>query len=81
MTEMFDAHIEKLAKHIADKAIDKDTPFAESLDAFKQLTAYYALTLRHREEPPPDEDSSNFSNFGKRLDAAQEQPNGRRSRS
>jgi len=76
MTKPIDKHLTELSEHIADKAMQKDTSFAESLDAFKSLTAYYGLLLKTR-TPTEDDESPNFANFGKALDEAQEEhPNG-----
>ena len=77
MTETFDKHMEKVAKHIADKAVHKDTIFAESLDAFKQLTAYYGLLLKNKDAPDPDADGATFGDFGRRMNEAEEPINGR----
>lgn len=46
--------ITKVAEHVADRAIDGDTPFSESLDALGKLTAFYGLVLKHhgfKEDP------------------------------
>lgn len=75
MTDFKD-EIAKVAKHIADKAVNKDTSFAESLDAFKQLTLYYGLLLKNKGVPETDEDDSNFVNFGKRFGREQETDDG-----
>lgn len=74
MTDFSD-ELAKVAKHIAKKAIDKDTSFGDSVDAFKHLTLYYALLLKNKGIPEDDEDASNFVNFGKRFDK-QESENG-----
>lgn len=42
-----DTEIDKLVKHIAVKAADPDTPFAESVDALKALTAYLTVARKH----------------------------------
>lgn len=44
----FETHFAKVAKLIADKASHEDTPFAEVIDAFKAMTAYYALVLKKK---------------------------------
>ena len=73
MTPTFENRMTKIAQHIADKAVNKDTPFAESLDAFKSLTAYYALLLKNKTAPEDDPDAANFDNFGKRFGATAEE--------
>jgi len=55
----FDAELAKLAKAIVQKATQENTPFEESVDAFKALTAYYALRLKHK--PDEDEPDDGFS--------------------
>ena len=39
--------LDQLAKAISDKAQEDATEFKDKLDAFKFLTAYYALLLKH----------------------------------
>lgn len=55
----FSKSFDKIAKQIADKAAHKDTPFAEIIEAFKVMTAYYALLLKHKGKPSED-DSAGF---------------------
>ena len=52
--------LDKLVKDIADKAAQKDTPFTETLDAFKALHAYYALLLKNKGDPADDAAGSGF---------------------
>ena len=70
----FKKNFDKVAKNIADKAANKDTPFAEVIDAFKAMTAYYALQLKHKDAP--DEDTSGFD-FANGIGAEQEHDDGR----
>jgi hypothetical protein len=53
-------NLDKLAKDIADKAVQKDTPFTETLDAFKALHAYYALLLKNKGGPADETGVSGF---------------------
>jgi hypothetical protein len=72
------ADLDKLAGSIANKATDKDTPFAERLDAFKALSAYYGLLLKTRSKSDEDSDEPNFADFTSALaDPAEEPSNGR----
>lgn len=71
---VFETELATLAKSIVQKAILGDTPFDESVDAFKALTTYYALRLKHK-QGDDDEDDSEFS-FGKTSFADEEKPNG-----
>lgn len=57
----FDESFAAIAKIMKDKASDKDTPFAEITDAFKALTAYYALVLKHRKGGTKDDDGFDFA--------------------
>lgn len=50
----FDEELAKLAKSIVQKATLDATPFDESVDAFKALTAYYALRLKHKQGDTDD---------------------------
>lgn len=70
----FDKELAKLAKTIVQKATLDATPFDESVDAFKALTTYYALRLKHK-TGEEDADESAFS-FGNTGFAGAEQPNG-----
>ncbi len=76
MTDTIENQMIKVAKHIADKAVNKDTPFAESLDAFKSLTAYYGLLLKNKGASEDDPDAPNFDNFGKRFGEEQNNDSG-----
>lgn len=68
----FETELAKLAKSIVQKAALETTPFDESVDAFKSLTTYYALWLKHRQG---DEDDDGGFSFASGLTAA-EPPNG-----
>lgn len=70
----FDAELAKLAKSIVQKAVLDATPFDERVDAFKALTAYYALRLKHK-TGDDDEPDGGFS-FDNAGFAGTEQPNG-----
>ena len=59
----FKDSFDKIAKIMADKATEKDTPFAEITDAFKAMTAYYALLLKHKGKTSDDDaDGFDFAN-------------------
>ena len=57
----FRTSFDKMAEIMANKATQPDTPFAEITEAFKVMTAYYALTLKHREALPDDADGFDFT--------------------
>lgn len=70
----FEKELLTLVRHVVKKATQDATPFTESVDAFKQLTAYYALRLKHRTGEDDDTDSGfSFDQAG--LDTT-EKPNG-----
>lgn len=71
--------LDKLAASITTAATDKDTPFAERLDAFKALTAYYALLEKHKAKNEDDSDGPSFLDFQSAVadTADEEQDNGR----
>lgn len=77
MTSTFEDQIAKLAKHITNEATKGDTPLSEATDAFKALTTYYGLLLKHREKLDPDDDEPGFADFTKGIEAAAEKANGR----
>lgn len=56
----FKASFDKIAEIMAEKAADKDTPFAEITDAFKAMTAYYALLLKHKAKSGDDDSDDGF---------------------
>lgn len=65
--------IEKLAATVAKKAVEKDTPLQDQIDALKVLTAYNAM--RQKNKTPPDndeEDGDDFEGFQQKLNAVQE---------
>ena len=44
------------AESLRKKAEEKDTPLQESIDAFKAVTAYYAVELKQRKKSGDDEE-------------------------
>lgn len=70
----FHRQMARLARHITDTAVQKDTPFAEAVDAFKALTAYHGQLLKHR---PADEESDEgtFDGFADAING-KDQSNG-----
>jgi len=40
--------LDKLARHIANKAMSKDTLFHDKVEAFKAITAYFAVQSKHK---------------------------------
>lgn len=72
----FKARLDAVARKLANKAIQKDTPYSESIDAFKELRSYYALTMK---AAPPDEPEGNsFGGFQRAVQEATERKNGGR---
>ena len=57
--------LDKLAKTISEKASEKGTTLEQSIDAFKALTAYYAVQQKRlKNRPEPEADSEGFSFAG-----------------
>lgn len=60
--------LDNWAGKLAAKAADKDTPLAESTDAFKAVTAYFAATQKRAKKSEDDEPSEpggfNFEHSG-----------------
>ncbi len=52
----------KMAEIMVNKATQPDTPFAEITEAFKVMTAYYALTLKHKDIATDDDGGFDFAN-------------------
>lgn len=75
----FRQSFDKIAKIIADKASQKDTPFAEITEAFKVMTAYYALTLKHKASPDDADGGFDFANGIEREESNGSRVSGRRS--
>ncbi len=57
----FRTSFDKMAEIMANKATQPDTPFAEITEAFKVMTAYYALTLKHKTGSPDDGEGFDFA--------------------
>lgn len=48
---------DRLAEHVAGKAVLSDTPFAEAIDALKAVTAYLTMEQKKKApDEPPEED-------------------------
>lgn len=47
--------LDEFAKKLITKASEKNTPLAESTDAFKAVTAYYAAQQKGRKKSDDDE--------------------------
>lgn len=59
----FKKSFDRIAENIATKAALETTSFAEVIDAFKAMTALYALQLKHKDAPDDaDEGEFSFSN-------------------
>ena len=58
----FRKSFDKMAKIMAEKATKDTTPFAEITEAFKVMTAYYALTLKHKDASTADDGGFDFAN-------------------
>lgn len=62
------SELDQMAKSLIDKAKENETPLAEIVDAFKAVTAYYALDLKRKgREPAEDQDENSFAGFQERL--------------
>lgn len=61
----FAESMDKLAAIIVRKAEFPDTPLAESIDAFKALTPYFAILVKSRKADADGEAS--FADFTKEL--------------
>ena len=58
--------LDELAKTLGDKVRQTDTSLQESIDAFKALTAYYAVERKQlKKQDEDDPDSGGFSFAGK----------------
>ena len=58
--------LDSWAGKLSDKAAKDDTPLQESIDAFKALTAYYAVERKQlKKQDEDDPDSGGFSFAGK----------------
>jgi len=54
--------LDQLAETLSKKAAEKTTPLQESIDAFKALTAYFAVQQkRGKRQPEDDEPTGGFS--------------------
>ena len=69
----FKDKLDTLANTLLDYAGKQSTPYSERLDAFKELRAYYALTLK--ESKPEEDDGTSFNAFHRKVQQA-EQANG-----
>ncbi len=75
----FRTSFDKMAEIMANKATQPDTPFAEITEAFKVMTSYYALTLKHKTSAPDDGDGFDFANGIKYEEGNGARVSGRRS--
>lgn len=66
-----DSEIDNLVKHIAVKAADPDTPFAESVDALKALTAYLTMARKRSSAGNPDDDETSMASLRGEIEEAQ----------
>lgn len=73
----FKDKLDKLAEHLADKAILNDTPYSESIDAFKELRAYYATILKETKPEDATNDNKSFGDFQRKVQQASEHNNGK----
>lgn len=66
--------LNKLAKHVAEKAIQDQTPFAEALDALGKLTTYYGLLLKNAgKSSEEDETAPTIGSMSERMREAEEE--------
>lgn len=77
MNKKVESEFDKLALAIAKKAIDKDTPLQEQIDALKVLTPYYNARTKGKKGTDEDEsDGDDFDAFADKLKAVSEGVNG-----
>lgn len=60
------SEIETLAQHVAKKATEDGTPFAEKVDALKTLTALYAILARRNPESE-DQEGATLGDLASRI--------------
>ena len=60
------AEIETLATHVAARATEDGTPFAEKVDALKTLTALYAILARRNPESE-DQEGATLGDLASRI--------------
>lgn len=64
--------VEKLVKHIATKAAEDATPFAEAIDGLKAITAYLAVEHKLNKGLSEDEvEDSSFLAYRREIDEAE----------
>ena len=56
--ETFERQMARFAKALQQKAAEKDTPLPDATNAFKALTAYYAILRRYPGKPVEEDDVS-----------------------
>lgn len=66
--------LEKLAQSLVNHISNKDTPFPDKLDTFKELRAYYAMILKHPADT--DEEVEEGFTFGNGADHGRVQRRG-----
>ena len=64
----FDQSLAKLARHVAEKATHKNTPFSETLDAFGKLTTYYSALKKTKAPSEEASDGADFLSFQSALE-------------
>lgn len=64
----FDQSLAKLARHVADKATQKDTSFSEAVDAFKALITYYSVLKKTKAPAEEASDGADFLSFQSALE-------------
>lgn len=72
--------LDKLAKKLIDEVTtNKEVAFEDMLGTFKELRAYYALTLKEAPDNPDEDESEGFSfenGLGERHDGTRVQRRG-----
>lgn len=63
--------LDDMADTIRKKVAEKDTSLQESIDAFKALTAYYAVQQKTRKKQDDDEPESEGFNFANGIGEGQ----------
>lgn len=79
MTDDFLKEMILFAQDLREKARQPNTPLEESINAFKALTAFYAILWKHKPSSSDEEDTTTFDDLQNEVNEVvqQEAANGR----